>query len=59
MRYTSTGQDNWQARCPSGLTREQIHGELLPMDPPVRRGRRWLALAATALAAMALLLLLV
>ena len=34
------------------------------MDPPVRRGRRWLALAATALAAtalaaMALLLLLV
>jgi hypothetical protein len=29
-RYHTTGQNNWQPRNPSGLTREHVHGPLVP-----------------------------
>lgn len=34
FRVTRTGQDNWQPRASSGLSREYVHGRLLPMNAP-------------------------
>lgn len=42
-RHTTTGQDNWQPRPQSGLSREYVHGPLHPMEGEVK-GRWWLAL---------------
>jgi len=28
----TSGQDNWQPRARSGLSREYVHGPLVPMD---------------------------
>ena len=42
-RYTitTTGQDNWQPRPQSGLSREWVHGKLLPMDRPEGEPSLW------------------
>lgn len=42
-RHTTTGQNNWQPRARSGLTREYTYGPLHPMEGEVK-GRWWLTL---------------
>ncbi len=41
-RYITTGQNNWSGPSPSGLTREDIHGQLARDEAPLERIKPWL-----------------